>query len=117
LPATEMARSGTTRRLSLLAVTLTSVAAALALGVVPVRDWLGQRVRTADLQAQVEEVEALNSGYEDRIDALNTDEEIERRARSDYNLVMPDEEAYAVVPPPSVDYPVPRIWPFGDWTG
>ena len=112
-----MARSGTTRRLSLLAVTLTSVAAALALGVVPVRDWLGQRVRTADLQAQVEEVEALNSGYEDRIDALNTDEEIERRARSDYNLVMPDEEAYAVVPPPRVDHPVPSIWPFGDWSG
>ena len=112
-----MVRSGTTRRLSLLAVTLTSVAAALALGVVPVRDWLEQRVRTTDLQAQVEVVEALNSGYEDRIDALNTDEEIERRARSDYNLVMPDEEAYAVVPPPRVEHPVPGSWPFGDWTG
>ena len=112
-----MVRSGTTRRLSLLAVTLTAVAAALALGVVPFQDWFEQSERTADLQAQVEEVEALNSVYEDRIDALNTDEEIERRARSDYNLVMPDEEAYAVLPPPRVEQPVPGIWPFGDWTG
>lgn len=108
---------GTTRRLSLLAITLTGVAAALALGVVPFRDWLEQRERTADLQVQVLEVEALNSGYEDRIDALNTDEEIERRARSDYNLVLPDEEAYAVLPPPRVERAVPGIWPFGDWTG
>ena len=96
---------------------MAAVAAALALGVVPFRDWLEQRERTADLQAQVDEVEAVNREYEDRIDALNTDEEIERRARSDYNLVMPDEEAYAVVSPPRVDHPVPRIWPFGDWTG
>ena len=110
-------RSGTTRRLSLLAVTLTAVAAALALGVVPLRDWFEQRDRTADLQVQVQEVEARNPDYEDRIDALNTDEEIERRARSDYNLVMPDEEAYAVSPPPRVEHPVPGVWPFGDWTG
>ena len=110
-------RSGTTRRLSLLAVTLTAVAAALALGVVPLRDWFEQRDRTADLQVQVQEVEARNSDYEDRIDALNTDEEIERRARSDYNLVMPDEEAYAVSPPPRVEHPVPGGWPFGGWTG
>ena len=107
-----MVRSGTTRRFSLLAVTLTAVAAALALGVVPFQDWFEQSERTADLQAQVEEVEALNSGYEDRIDALNTDEEIERRARAEYNLVRPDEEAYAVLPPPDESVAVPGIWPF-----
>ena len=49
-----------------------------------------------------------------RIDALNTDEEIERRARSEYNLIRPDEEAYAVLPPPRSEYPVPGIWPFAD---
>jgi len=110
-------RPGTKRAISLLAVTLTAAAAALALGVVPFGDWLEQRERTADLQAQVEVVEALNSGYENRIDALNTDEEIERRARSDYNLIMPDEEAYLVHPPPRVEHPVPGIWPFGDPSG
>ena len=105
-------RSGTARRLSLLGVTLAAVAAALALGVVPFRDWLEQRERTADLQAQVDEVDAVNREYEDRIDALNTDEEIERRARSDYNLIRPDEEAYAVLPPPRTEHQVPGIWPF-----
>jgi len=107
-------RSGTTRRLSLLGVTLAAVAAALALGVVPFRDWLEQRERTAALQAQVDEVDAVNREYEDRIDALNTDEEIERRARSDYNLIRPDEEAYAVLPPPRTEHQVPGIWPFGN---
>jgi len=41
-----------------------------------------------------------------------TDEEIERRARRDFNLVHPDEEAYAVVPPPVSPHRVPGIWPF-----
>ena len=107
-------RSGTTRRLSLLGVTLAAVAAALTLGVVPFRDWLEQRERTADLQAQVDEVDAVNREYEDRIDALNTDEEIERRARSDYNLIQPGEEAFAVLPPPRTEHQVPGIWPFGN---
>ena len=90
---------------------MAAVAAALALGVVPFRDWLEQR---ADLQAQVDEVDAVNREYEDRIDALNTDEEIERRARSDYNLIRLDEEAYAVLPPPRTEHQVPGIWPFGN---
>ena len=107
-------RSGTTRRLSLLGVTLAAVAAALALGVVPFRDWLEQRERTVDLQAQVDEVDEVNREYQDRIDALNTDEEIERRARSDYNLIRPDEEPYAVLPPPRTEHQVPGIWPFGN---
>ena len=107
-------RPAITRRLAFLGVTVAAVLAALTLGVVPFRDWLEQRERTAELRVEVAEVEAVNRSYEERIDALNTDEEIERRARSEYSLIRPDEEAYAVLPPPRSEYPVPGIWPFAD---
>ena len=48
----------------------------------------------------------------DRVEALGTDEEIERIAREQYNLVFPGEEAYGILPatpPPPV---VPDAWPF-----
>ena len=65
-----------------------------------------------DLRDQVDELERANRAYELRIDALNTDEEIEERARREYNLVLPDEEAYAVLPPPAPARQLPGVWPF-----
>ena len=37
----------------------------------------------------------------------------ERIARSQYGLVMPGEEAYAVLPAPEKPIELPEIWPFG----
>ena len=102
------------RRLVLFGVMVVASAAVLVVGMVPVRDWLDQRSTTEELSAELAEVEALNAAYRDRIDALNTDEEIERRARAEYNLVRPDEEAYAVLPPPSADRGITAVWPFAD---
>jgi len=48
----------------------------------------------------------------ERIRLLNTDEEIERLARRDFNLVFPGEEAYAVLPPPPKAVSLPDAWPF-----
>ncbi len=93
-------------------VALAAATATLAFGVVPFRDWLEQRQVNEDLRAQVQELEDVNRAYELRIDALNTDEEIEERARREYNLVRPDEEAYAVLPPPSPLRQIPGVWPF-----
>ena len=106
-------RQAGTRRLILALVAVTAAAAALPLGVVPFRDWLEQRERTAELRIEVDAVEAVNRGYEERIDALGTDEEIERRAREDYGLIRPDEEAYAIPPSPRADHEIPGVWPFG----
>ena len=105
-------RPAVARRLSLLGVALAAATAALAFGVVPFRDWLDQRQVNDELRARVEAVEVVNRAYEQRIDALNTAEEIERRARRDFTLAHPDEEAYAVVPPPGPPHRVPGIWPF-----
>ena len=63
-------RQAVSRRLVLVLVAVTAAAAALPLGVVPFRDWLDQRERTADLQAQVDDVDAVSREYEDRLDAL-----------------------------------------------
>ncbi|MDP7599013.1 MAG: septum formation initiator family protein [Acidimicrobiales bacterium] len=101
-----------TRFLSLLGVTFAAATATLAFGIVPFRDWLDQRQVNQDLRAQVEKLEQANRAYELRIDALNTDEEIEERARREYNLVLPDEEAYAVLPPPAPARQLPGVWPF-----
>ena len=106
-------RPAGTRRLILVLVAVTAAAAALPLGVVPFRDWLEQRDRTAELRIEVEAVEAVNRGYEERIDALGTDDEIERRAREDYGLIRPDEEAYAIPPSPRTEKQIPGVWPFG----
>ena len=100
------------KRLVLLGVMVAASAAVLVVGVVPVSDWRDQRSTTGELLAELAEVEAVNAAYRDRIDALNTDEEIERRARAEYNLVRPDEEAYAVLPPPPADRGITGVWPF-----
>ena len=102
------------KRLVLLGVMAAASATVLVVGMVPVRDWLDQRSTTGELLAELAEVEAVNAAYRDRIDALNTDEEIERRARAEYNLVRPDEEAYAVLPPPPANREITGVWPLAD---
>ena len=106
-------RQAVSRRLVLVLVAVTAAAAALPLGVVPFRDWLEQRDRTEALRVEVEAVEALNRGYEERIDALGTDDEVERLAREDYGLIHKDYEAYAVAPSPRSEQGIPGVWPFG----
>ena len=103
---------GLLRRLGVLGLPVLVFVAVLGLGVVPFRDWLDQRETLGDLREQVAEIERQNRDYELRVDALNTDEEIERRARSEYNLVRSDEEAYAILPPPDEVVVIPGIWPF-----
>ena len=86
----------------------------LAFGIDPFSDWLDQRSDSTSLRSQVEEVERRNKEYELQIDALNTDEEIERRAREEYNLVRPEEEAYAVLPPRPAAHRIKGVWPFNN---
>ncbi len=90
---------------SLLAVSI------LFLAVFPTRTYLSQReaIRVAHerLAVLTEQSEAL----EERARLLQTDEEIERIAREQYNLVMPGEEAYALLPAPA---PLPPVAPVTD---
>jgi cell division protein FtsB len=81
----------------------------LALAVFPAEAVLAQRRNRAQLSAQVARLSAQNTALQDRAGQLQTDPEIERLARQ-YNLVMPGEEAYFILPqagPPATDPPAP----------
>jgi len=77
----------------------------LFVAVFPTRTWLTQQQSIADAQEQLDVLEEQNGLLEERIAKLHDDEEIERLAREQYNLVRPGEEAYAVLPPASTDTP------------
>jgi len=89
------------------------VVGALAVGVFPTRTYLDQRSDTAESQQRLDVLREQNEALADRIEALDTDAEIERLAREQYNLVLPGEEAYAVLPAPLPPLDLPEIWPFG----
>ena len=100
------------RRLGYFSIIAVSLFSLMLLGVIPVQEWFEVRDTRDELLVELAKVEELNKSYRVSIDALKTDEEIERIARSEYNLVKPHEEAYYVVPLSAEDVKIPGIWPF-----
>ena len=100
------------RRLGYFSIIAVSLFSLMLLGVIPVQEWFEVRDTRDELLVELAKVEELNKSYRVSIDALNTDEEIERIARSEYNLIKPHEEAYYVVPLSAEDVKIPGIWPF-----
>jgi cell division protein FtsB len=88
------------RRLVPFVVVITLIAV-LFLAVFPTRTWLAQKKERAEALEQLHVLEEQNGILASRVEALQSDEEIERLAREQYNLVRPGEEAYAMLPPPS----------------
>lgn len=85
----------------------------LAVGVFPTQTYLDQRRNTTEAEQRLAVLRDQNAAYEVRIKRLKTAEEIERLAREQYNLVLPGEEAYAVLPAPLPPLELPPVWPFG----
>lgn len=97
----------------LLATAVVATIAALAVWVFPTRTWLDQRSALAEAETELHELGAQRAALEQRVRELDSDEQIEQIARSQYGLVMPGEEAYAVLPAPEKPIELPDIWPFG----
>lgn len=89
------------------------VVGVLAVFVFPTRTFLEQRETTSESRRRLDLIEEQNRVMEDRIAELDDPDEIERLAREQYNLVLPGEEAYAVLPPPLPPLELPTVWPFG----
>ncbi len=70
------------------------------LAVFPTRTYLSQRRDLANTEQRLAVLSGQNQELSARVARLNTDAEIERLAREQYNLVRPGEEAYAILPPP-----------------
>lgn len=80
--------------------------------VFPTSTLLDQFGTAAAAEDSLSALEEKNDELKRRIELLQTDEEIERIARRDFNLVYPGEEAYAVLPPAPRAVGLPNAWPF-----
>lgn len=78
---------------------LVVVVGLLFAAVFPTRTWLAQRSTTAEAESQLAFLSEQNAALADRARLLQDDAEIERLARSQYNLIRPGEEPYAILPP------------------
>ena len=83
----------------------------LFLFVFPTRTYLSQRRGLDSARTRVEVLSEKNEELAARVKRLNTDAEIERIAREQYNLVRPGEEAYAILPAPQPIAPEPAPKP------
>jgi cell division protein FtsB len=88
------------------------VCGVLFLGVFPTRTFLDQRRTEATAERRLAELDEERVALQERVDALRSDEEIERLARQQYGLARPGEEIYRVLPPAGDPLAIPDAWPF-----
>ena len=108
-PEAEVAQRAPRRRAGgirfVLLLVLFVVAGFVATGVLPVREYLE---RGTDVEAGQDELDRLlteNAALADDIDALYTEQEVERVAREQYGFVRPGEVGYVVIPSEPEDVP------------
>ena len=104
-------RTGRVRRTVWPVLVTGLLVAALFVFVFPTRTYLAQRAETQRTQAQLDILDEQNDALSARITALQTDEEIERLAREQFDLVRPGEQAFAVLPAPAIT-DLPPGFPF-----
>jgi len=104
------------RRLAVVASALFVLA--LFVAVFPTRTWLDQRASLASASRQLNTVERQDQVLSNQVRRLQTESEVERLARRDYGLVMPGEQAYAILPPAGAPSR-PGVWTGGQavWAG
>ncbi len=95
------------RRTAWLLVASVALVGVLFLAVFPTRTYLAQRRDLDRTEQRLAVLSRQNRELSAKVARLNTDAEIERLAREQYNLVRPGEEAYAILPPPGPPAPEP----------
>ncbi|NHZ70371.1 MAG: hypothetical protein GWP18_01885 [Proteobacteria bacterium] len=84
---------------SLIFVVLLIALGLVATGVLPVRDYLERENAVNAAQARLEVLQADNAELAADVDALFSEQEIERIAREQYGFVRPGEIGYVVLTP------------------
>lgn len=97
-------RQGHMRRTPWAVVASVVLIGVLFVAVFPSRTYLAQRRSIDAAEHTVAVLSKENDRLASRVQRLDTDAEIERLAREQYNLVRPGEEAYAILP----SRPAPR---------
>ncbi|MFN2545492.1 MAG: septum formation initiator family protein [Actinomycetota bacterium] len=93
--AVSRARPRVSLRAAVLAALVTAI---LIAGVFPIRTYLSERARIAELSRQAQVLEQRNHTLARRIDQLHSDDYIERLARECLGMVKPGEVAFVLVP-------------------
>jgi len=75
--------------------------AVFVFGVFPTGSYLDQRNELDRAVGELEALERENENLESRVERLESDEEIERVARNEFDMVLPSEESYLILPPGS----------------
>ena len=79
--------------------------------VFPTRTYLAERAETTHTEHQLQVLQQQNDALSARGDRLDTDAEIERIAREQFDLVRPGEQAFAILPAPALT-DLPPGFPF-----
>ncbi len=89
-----------------------ALVAVLFVGVFPTRTYLSQREAMAANRSTLDELVETNATLQERVEALESPEHVERLAREEFGMVRPGEEPYRILPAPEQPVPVPQVWPF-----
>jgi cell division protein FtsB len=81
------------------------IGAAFLTQVVPYRQIIDAQRQVSTATQRLASLEAENQSLQSDLDALNTDEEVEKLAREKLGYVRPGETAYVVLDPPGSDEP------------
>lgn len=81
------------------------------IGLLPAKTWLNQRDTTVETQQNLDRVNAQVAELENQLRLLETDDEIERTARENFDLVYPGEESYRILPAPKAEPVTPAEQP------
>jgi len=77
------------------------ILAVFVFGVFPTGSYVDQRNELNRAVDELEQLESDNDELEDRVARLESDEEIEHVARREFDMVLPEEESYLILPPGS----------------
>lgn len=110
-PAT-VDRTRRRRRLFWMGVVAAVVAGIAFLGAFPARTYFRQQTATARAESELSDLDAEIADLQGRIDALQTDSEIEQQAREDYHMTRPGEEVVTLLPAAPSPVAVPSGWPY-----
>ena len=75
------------------------ILAVFVFGVFPTGSYVDQRQQLDEAERELSVLESDNEELRGLISRLESDTEIEREAREEFNLVLPNEESYLVLPP------------------
>jgi cell division protein FtsB len=105
-PATKRRVAGRRRTVVRAALASVVLVGLLFAFVYPTRTFLDQRSETTKARAQLELLRSENRKLAKEAKLLQSDAEIERRARA-YGLVSPGEQPFVIIPAPTTAPPVP----------